>query len=126
MTDLIASRQRQRAKIAAETRAFRNKFIAGLGGTCERNWVNAILREKLERQRPPLKPTLANLLEEARSYLASSKTEPSIPTSEYYSYCGLEDAAYERRREWREYAGELYRSYLALGGAADAELEACE
>ena len=130
MTDLIQSRTRcraARAARAAQIREFRTKYIGPAAeDKCDRKFVNKLLLQELDRNPPPPKATTAGLFDEAVQNLAYSRTPVRSIQNEYYSSCGLEDAAWERRQESRRHAVECYRGYLALcpAGERDQELDA--
>jgi hypothetical protein len=119
MPDLLKSRRMARSSAAAQM--WRVKKLLGLHG---KDWKLSLFLYKRGHYVPAERPTAAGLLAEARELLESSKAPGAAIQSEYYSFCGLEDAAYERRKEHGREAVFVYEAALLLGAPKDEELEA--
>lgn len=119
MSTLLKNRRIARSTAAAAMWEARKKF--GFHGKDLKVWLSVYKRMNYV---PEDRPTADGLLAEARELLEWSKTPVEPIQSEYYSYCGLEDAAYERRQEYKRESIFVYEAARLLGAPKDDELEA--
>ncbi len=119
MSTLLKSRRIARSSAAAQM--WKVKKLCNLHGKDWGLWLEVYKRSHYV---PDHRPTADGLLAEARELLESSKVPVRAIQSEYYSFCGMEDAAHERRVENKREAVFVYEAALLLGAPKDAELEA--
>ena len=119
MSTLLKNRRIARSTAAAQM--WKAKKLCNLKGKDWKLWLELYKRHNYV---PDERPTADGLLAEARELLESSKAPVRAIQSEYYSFCGLGDAAYERRQENKREAVFVYEAALLLGAPKDDELEA--
>lgn len=91
--------EKQRSNFAVKTR--KNRAFYG------REYFK-FYREIKASQQIPCKPTAVSLWTEALGYLRYPQQLTRQQGNEYYSMCGAEDGEWERKREYRILAQELY------------------